>query len=65
MAEELLKIRNLYASYGDEPVLRNISLDIPKGGIFCIAGESGSGKSTLLKAILGLDRVFVTGGDIL
>ena len=65
MAKELLKIRNLYASYGEEPVLLDISFDIPEGGIFCIVGESGSGKSTLLKAVLGLDRVLVTGGDIL
>ena len=38
-------------SYGQKPVLRNISLAIPRGFKLGIAGESGSGKSTLVNLL--------------
>ncbi len=61
----ILEIRDLSLSYGDEDVVRHVSLNIRPGEIVCIAGESGCGKSTLLKAVHGMDAVNVTGGDIL
>ena len=64
MAEELLSIEHLSASYGEKDVLTDISLSVKAGQIICIVGESGSGKSTLLKAVHGMDRVRVTGGSI-
>lgn len=58
MAEQILKIKDLYKSFqvGKEeiPVLRNINLEIRKGEFVTIVGHSGCGKSTLLKIIAGL-----------
>jgi len=39
---------------GDGPVLRNISLAIPKGSRTGVVGKSGSGKSTLVDLLMGL-----------
>lgn len=51
-----LKLDSIGHSYGDLEILRDISLDIPKGKIVCIIGPSGCGKSTLLRMIGGLER---------
>ena len=47
---------HLSFAYDREPVLTNVSLTIPKGGMTVIIGQSGIGKSTLLKLLLGLYR---------
>ena len=39
-------------SYGEEKILNQVGLDIPKGCILGIHGRSGSGKSTLLKLFM-------------
>lgn len=47
--------RNLELSFAPtQPVLRQLSLDLPAGEITCLLGPSGCGKSTLLKCIAGL-----------
>ncbi|RAU99861.1 DUF454 family protein [Paenibacillus sp. YN15] len=45
----------------DRPVLRNVSLHIPRGSLVSIVGESGSGKSTLAALMAGRERDY-TGG---
>lgn len=50
----IIEINNLTISYSKKPVIRGISLKIPKGKIIGIIGPNGAGKSTLLKGILGL-----------
>ena len=47
----MLKIRNLYKSFGELQVLKGIDLDIPEGQVVAILGPSGTGKSTLLRCI--------------
>jgi len=42
---------NVGFSYGNAPVLQDISLEIPRGQKLGIAGESGSGKSTLVNLV--------------
>ncbi len=49
-----LEIVDLKASYGDLPVLEQISLTVGKGEIVCLIGPSRSGKSTLLRVLMGL-----------
>lgn len=43
---------NVSFSYGEEPILKDFSLEIPKGKIVGITGKSGSGKSTFLKLLM-------------
>ena len=50
----MLKIKDLNFSYGHVKVLRNVSLDVPRGKVVCVMGRNGVGKTTLLKNILGL-----------
>ncbi len=50
----ILKIENIYKSYGDLEVIRDISFQMKKGEIKVIIGPSGMGKSTLLKCVNGL-----------
>jgi polar amino acid transport system ATP-binding protein len=57
-----LDIRDLSASYGDQPVLRGLSLSVDKGEIVSLIGPSGSGKSTLLRVLIGLTAP--TGGEV-
>lgn len=44
----MIKVQNLTISYKEEKVLKEVSLDIPKGTSCSIIGESGCGKTTLL-----------------
>ena len=46
-----IEFRNLSFSYGETPVLRDISLHIPAGSSLAIVGPTGSGKSTLVNLI--------------
>ncbi|HEX5935658.1 MAG TPA: ABC transporter ATP-binding protein [Pseudorhizobium sp.] len=49
-----LQISNLYKKIGHNEVLKNISIELEKGGFLVLVGPSGCGKSTLLNAIAGL-----------
>ncbi|NUO44978.1 MAG: ABC transporter ATP-binding protein, partial [Streptomyces sp.] len=41
-------------SYGDHPVLHDLTLTVPDGQLLCVVGPSGCGKSTLLRTVAGL-----------
>jgi subfamily B ATP-binding cassette protein MsbA len=49
--EHQIEFRNVSFRYGEQWVLRNINLTIPKGKTIAIVGQSGSGKSTLVDLI--------------
>jgi ABC-type Fe3+/spermidine/putrescine transport system ATPase subunit len=51
----LLSIRNVAKTFGRNPVLRNVSLEIAEGEFLTILGESGSGKTTLLRIVAGFE----------
>ena len=46
-----IEFRNLNFSYGETPVLRDITLKVPAGGSLAIVGPTGSGKSTLVSLL--------------
>lgn len=52
----LVRVENLWVEFGEQPVLRNINLNIPRGQTLVLIGESGCGKSVLMKSIIGLVR---------
>ena len=65
----IIHIKDLYKSFGDNHVLQGINLDVQKGENVAVLGRSGTGKSVLIKIISGLlvqDRgiVEVLGQDV-
>jgi ABC-type multidrug transport system fused ATPase/permease subunit len=46
-----LELDSVVFAYGDEPVVKGISIDVPVGGCVALVGESGGGKSTTAKLI--------------
>ena len=65
----MIKIINLFKSFGGNKVLDGINLELPSGQITVVIGKSGVGKSVLLKHIVGLikpdsGQILVDGQDI-
>lgn len=52
--EHVIQLDNVQFNYGNEPVLKDIYIDIPRGDFVGLIGPNGSGKSTLVKVMLGL-----------
>ena len=50
----MISIKDLHKTFGKNPVLIDLNLEIPSGGIFAILGPNGSGKTTLIKSLLGM-----------
>lgn len=51
----MIKVRNIHKTFGDNPVLKGIDLDIHKGEVVVILGPSGSGKTTFLRCLNALE----------
>lgn len=52
--ERALVINNLTKSYGKEPVIKELELEVPPGTIFGLIGPNGAGKSTLIGILTGI-----------
>ena len=63
-----IDINNAVKYYRRAPVLKELSLHIPRGSVFGLLGVNGAGKTTLIKCVLGLlkmngGRISVLGDD--
>jgi iron(III) transport system ATP-binding protein len=50
-----LTVKNLGLRLGDNEILRDVSMSVPRGKVVALLGPSGSGKTTLLRAVAGLE----------
>lgn len=67
--ENIIEIKNVNKSYGDKPVVKNLSLNIKKGEFVTLLGPSGCGKTTTLRMIAGFEQptsghIYFNGKDI-
>ena len=58
----LIDINNATVAFGENEIIKNVTLQIKKGDIVGITGQNGAGKSTLFKAIVGINDL--TEGSI-
>ncbi len=63
MSDSVLEIKHLTKRFGDQTVLKDISLEIHEGEVIVVVGPSGCGKSTLLRCINALEEI--QGGEVL
>lgn len=60
----MIRIEKLGFSYGQVPVLKNITMNLEPGKIYGLLGENGVGKTTLLTLLAGLKKPLQGGIDI-
>ncbi len=53
-----LTVTDLALRYGDNEILRGVSVRVPPGKVVALLGPSGSGKTTLLRAVAGLETPY-------
>lgn len=62
MAEEYIKVENLYKNYGDIEAVKDVSFKAEAGEVIALLGPNGAGKSTLMNMIAGY--LSPTSGEI-
>ncbi len=62
MSEIIIECRNVCKNFGEKVALDNVSVSVPKGGIFGLLGPNGAGKTTLIRII---NRITIpNGGEV-
>jgi branched-chain amino acid transport system ATP-binding protein len=67
--DDILRLEDVVAGYGNETILRGLSFSVRRGAITTVIGPNGSGKSTAFKGVFGMlpvraGRIFYDGGEI-
>ena len=63
ITSDVVIVEHMRKAFGDNEVLRDVSLRVGRGEVVAVIGSSGSGKSTMLRSIIGLERV--DGGTVI
>lgn len=58
----VLEMKNIGKKYGDNVILKDISISLVPGEIHALLGENGAGKSTLMNILFGMPVIHSTGG---
>ncbi len=53
-ADELLRVENLHAWYGESHILHGMAFAVGEGEVVTLLGRNGAGKTTTLRAIMGM-----------
>ena len=69
MSDAILSVQNLSVSYGRVQAVRDVSFEVPQGGLITLVGANGAGKTSVLNAVAGLLRpragkVFFEGKNV-
>ena len=59
----LVEFKNVYKSFDEKEILKNVTFNIEKGKIIGLLGKNGMGKTTIIKLIN--DLLTVTSGEVL
>jgi len=49
----VLSLRGVTVGYGKTPVLREVSLEVPRGEVVALLGANGAGKTTIMRTVMG------------
>ena len=65
----MLELEHVSKSFGTTRAVRDLSLSIPRGELFCFLGPNGAGKTTTIKLLCGLlrpttGRIRINGLDL-
>ncbi len=56
LGDKVIDFRNVTKGFGDRTLIKNLTFEVPPGGILGIVGANGMGKSTLLRMIMGQEK---------